>query len=243
MFLPAADIPTFVGEGRCSLGITGVDQVKESNVDVDLVLDLAFGKCRLQLQVPENGPYKQPQDLIGKTIVSSFTNLTRQYFEKLEGVAPGEPLKTRIKFVGGSVEASCALGVADAIVDLVESGETMRAAGLIDIDTLLDTLAYLIKSRNPTHPELVETITLRIAGVQVAQKYVLCNYNASRDILPEVLKLTPGRRAATISPLEDEGWVAVSLMIEKSKKGVIMDGLKKAGASDILLFDISNARE
>lgn len=243
VFLPAADIPTFVGEGRCSLGITGVDQVKESDVDVELALDLMFGKCSLQIQVPQDGPYKEPKQLIGKTIVSSFTNLTRQYFEKLEGVKPGEALQTKIKYVGGSVEASCALGVADAIVDLVESGETMRAAGLIDIDTLLDTSAYLIKSKNPTHPELVETITSRIAGVLVAQKYVLCNYNTPRENLSEVLKLTPGRRAATISPLEDTNWVAVSSMIEKKRKGEIMDGLKKAGASDILLFDISNARE
>ncbi|GMM33016.1 ATP phosphoribosyltransferase [Saccharomycopsis crataegensis] len=243
VFLPAADIPTFVGEGRCSLGITGVDQVKESGVDVELALDLAFGKCKLQLQVPQNGPYKEPKQLIGKTIVSSFTNLTRQYFEELEGVKPGEPIQTKIKYVGGSVEASCALGVADAIVDLVESGETMRAAGLTDIDTLVTTSAHLIKSKHPSHPELAETITSRIAGVLLAQKYVLCNYNAPRDILPGVLQLTPGRRAATISPLEESDWVAVSSMIEKKEKGKIMDGLKKAGASDILLFDISNARE
>lgn len=243
VFLPAADIPTFVGEGRVSLGITGIDQVQESNVDVELVLDLAFGKCKLQLQVPQSGEYKDPKQLIGKTIVSSFTHLTRKYFENLEGVASGEPLKTKIKYVGGSVEASCALGVADAIVDLVESGETMRAAGLIDIDTILNTSAYLIKSKNPSHPELVETVASRISGVLVAQKYVMCNYNASRSILSDALAITPGRRAPTISPLEGSDWVAVSSMIEKKKKGEIMDNLKKVGASDILLFDICNARE
>ncbi|GMG59554.1 unnamed protein product [Ambrosiozyma monospora] len=121
IFLPAADIPTFVGEGRCDLGITGVDQVKESDVEVELAMDLLFGKCKLQIQVPQNGPYTKPEQLIGKTIVSSFTNLTQQYFQQLEGVKPGEPTKTKVKFVGGSVEASCALGVGDAIVDLVES--------------------------------------------------------------------------------------------------------------------------
>lgn len=242
IFLPAADIPTFVGEGRCSLGITGVDQVEESEVDVELALDLAFGKCRLQVQVPQDGPIKNPKQLIGKTIVSSFTTLTRKYFEKLEGVKSGEPLKTKIKFVGGSVEASCALGVADAIVDLVESGETMRAAGLIDIDTVLSTSAYLIESKNPSHPELVKTIKNRIEGVLAAQKYILCNYNAPRDNLDALLSITPGRRAATVSPLDDEGWVAISSMIEKAKKGEIMDKLKAGGASDILLFEISNCR-
>lgn len=224
------------------MGITGVDQVKESNVDVDLAMDLRFGKCKLQIQVPESGPYKKPEQLIGKTIVSSFVHLTREYFEKLEGVSPGSPLKTKIKYVGGSVEASCALGVADAIVDLVESGETMKAAGLIDIETILDTSAHLIVSKNPSHPELVETIRSRIEGVLAAQKYVLCNYNAPRASLVELLKLTPGRRAATVSPLDETDWVAVSAMIEKKDLGVIMDELKKSNASDILVFDISNCR-
>ncbi|KAG7866612.1 hypothetical protein KL918_003509 [Ogataea parapolymorpha] len=242
IFLPAADIPTFVGEGRCSIGITGVDQVKESDVDVDIAMDLLFGKCRLQVQVPENGPYEKPEQLIGKTIVSSFTNLTRQYFEELEGVKPGEPLKTKIKFVGGSVEASCALGVGDAIVDLVESGETMKAAGLHAIGTILNTSAHLIISRNPSHPELVEVIKSRLEGVLAAQRYVLCNYNAPRSMLPSLLKLTPGRRAATVSPLDDGEWVAVSSMVERKDMGNIMDRLKELGASDILVFEISNCR-
>ncbi|KAG7880194.1 hypothetical protein KL905_002863 [Ogataea polymorpha] len=242
IFLPAADIPTFVGEGRCSIGITGVDQVKESDVDVDISMDLLFGKCKLQIQVPENGPYEKPEQLIGKTIVSSFTNLTRQYFEELEGVKPGEPLKTKIKFVGGSVEASCALGVGDAIVDLVESGETMKAAGLHAIGTILNTSAHLIISRHPSHPELVEVIKSRLEGVLAAQRYVLCNYNAPRSMLPSLLKLTPGRRAATVSPLDDSEWVAVSSMVERKDMGNVMDKLKELGASDILVFEISNCR-
>ncbi|KAI0464558.1 ATP phosphoribosyltransferase (ATP-PRTase) (ATP-PRT) [Komagataella kurtzmanii] len=242
VFLPAADIPTFVGEGKCDLGITGIDQVQESDVDVIPLLNLNFGKCKLQIQVPENGDLKEPKQLIGKEIVSSFTSLTTRYFEQLEGVKPGEPLKTKIKYVGGSVEASCALGVADAIVDLVESGETMKAAGLIDIETVLSTSAYLISSKHPQHPELMDTIKERIEGVLTAQKYVLCNYNAPRGNLPQLLKLTPGKRAATVSPLDEEDWVGVSSMVEKKDVGRIMDELKKQGASDILVFEISNCR-
>jgi ATP phosphoribosyltransferase len=243
IFLPAADIPTFVGEGRCDLGITGVDQVHESEVDVQLALDLKFGKCKLQVQVPKNGDIKDPKQLIGKNVVSSFTTLTRRYLENLEGVKPGEPLKTKIKYVGGSVEASCALGVADAIVDLVESGETMRAAGLIDIDTVLTTSAYLIQSPHPSSdPRLVERIKSRIEGVLTAQKFVLCTYNAPRDSLNELLAVTPGRRAPTVSPIDDDGWVAVSSMIERASKGDILDKLKALGASDILVMEISNCR-
>jgi ATP phosphoribosyltransferase len=124
--------------------------------------------------VPAKGDLAKPEDLIGKNVVTSFTNLAEQYFRKLEaeqagntnGEANGDAkLKTVIKYVGGSVEAACALGVADGIVDLVESGETMRAAGLKAISTVVSSSAILIKSKHPSDPKLVELITARIKGV------------------------------------------------------------------------------
>ena len=145
VFLPAADIPTFVGEGRVDLGITGRDQVAEYEVmspptatsGVEEVLDLGFGACKLQVQVPEKGAITTPQQLVGMNVVTSFTNLTSQYFRALEestavdATTNGEskaaaPLKTSIKYVGGSVEAACALGVADGIVDLVGTSPPSR---------------------------------------------------------------------------------------------------------------------
>lgn len=143
IFLPAADIPTFVGEGRVDLGITGRDQVAEHEVitpptdttGVEEVMDLGFGKCSLCVQVPEHGKLHKPEDLIGRNISTSFTALAESYFRKLERTADGhdqsgdnltngsmtdkQSMQTKIKYVGGSVEASCALGVADGIVDLV----------------------------------------------------------------------------------------------------------------------------
>lgn len=116
----------FVGEGRVDLGITGLDQVRESRTtEVEQILDLGFGKCKLQVQVPEKGTIHDPKDLVGKNIVTSFVELTREYFENLELEKGGEACKgtTKIKYVGGSVEAACALGVADGIVDLV--GESL----------------------------------------------------------------------------------------------------------------------
>ena len=137
IFLPAADIPTFVGEGRVDLGITGRDQVAEHEVQtpptettgVKEIMDLGFGMCKLQVQVPEKGDVTRPEQLIGKSIVTSFTQLAEQYFRNLEsqqaqsnGQMNGDSvtkLRTNILYVGGSVEAACALGVADGIVDLV----------------------------------------------------------------------------------------------------------------------------
>lgn len=247
VFLPAADIPVFVGEGNCDLGITGLDQIMEADMydAVDDLLDLSFGACKLQLQVPELGHYNLPQDLVGKRIVLSFTKLAGDYFRKMDSASGAGT--TLLRYVGGSVEASCALGVADAIVDLVELGETMRAAGLKAIDTVLETLAHLIASKNTKFPEMVATIKLRFDGVLAARQYVLCNYNAPRGILPTVLAITPGRRAATVSSLDkknegDEEWVAVSSMVEKKRIGQVMDELKSVGASDILVLSIENCR-
>ena len=132
VFLPAADIPTFVGEGRVDLGITGHDQVVEheaavpptATTGVEQVLDLEFGKCRLQVQVPEDGPITEAKQLVGKNVATSFVNLTQSYFRDLEGhdqtSGPStRELCTKIKHLGGSVETACTLGVADGIVDLV----------------------------------------------------------------------------------------------------------------------------
>ncbi|KFY36426.1 hypothetical protein V495_07930 [Pseudogymnoascus sp. VKM F-4514 (FW-929)] len=272
VFLPAADIPTFVGEGQCDLGITGFDQVAEHDArrraiardqaesgkstpvegapakGCEQVLDLDFGACKLQVQVPVKGKYRTPADLIGKNIGTSFVSLAAEYFAKLEaeadaanGEAPGaKPLRTKIIELSGSVEAACALGVADGIVDLVESGETMKAAGLEAIDTVISTKAILIKSKNPSNKTLVDLIASRIQGVISAQQYVLCQYNVERKNLDAVCKVTPGRRAATINALEEEGWVAVSSMVEKKRIATVMDELSKLGAEDILVVGILN---
>jgi ATP phosphoribosyltransferase len=158
IFLPAADIPTFVGEGRVDLGITGWDQVQEHDAGVrsynrtrrsasvsggsaspdllaeaagpekiagcDMVMELGFGACKLQVQAPQKGSYATTADLVGKTIGTSFPNLAREHFARLEAAGSGSdefPSKMRTKVIelSGSVEAACALGVADAIVDLV----------------------------------------------------------------------------------------------------------------------------
>ncbi|QLI74788.1 ATP phosphoribosyltransferase [Metarhizium brunneum] len=266
IFLPAADIPTFVGQGRVDLGITGWDQVKEhdasvravtsSGVDIDetpdceMVMELGFGACKLQVQVPEKGEYVTGQDLIGKTIGTSFVHLAAEYFARLEAKGAGDDSspgprrkpQTKIVELSGSVEAACALGVADGIVDLVESGETMRAAGLKAIDTVVESTAVLVKSRSPSSADMVDLIASRIRGVIAAQRYVLCQYNIERSRLPDASKITPGKRAPTITTLDAEGWVAVSSMVEKKRIALVMDDLTRVGAHDILVLDIHNTR-
>jgi len=209
-------------------------------------LRLGFGKCALQVQVPEAGPIKTPRDLAGKRIVTSFEVLAGQYFADIDKEVGLEGEKaTQIEYVGGSVEAACALGLADGIVDLVESGDTMRAAGLHAIATVSTTEAVLIKSSTLKHPHLtplIELITSRIAGVIASSKFVLCQYNILRSKLAEATAITPGRRAPTISALDEEGWVAVSSMVEKSKAATAMDELVRIGAEDVLILKLDNCR-
>lgn len=118
VFLPASDIPRFVGEGNVDLGITGQDMVSEASCQqlVTEVLPLGFGKCKLQVQVPLHSDIKSVEDLVGRKVVTSFEVLAGEYFEKLDKEA-GK--KTTIEYIGGSVEAACALGLADGIGELL----------------------------------------------------------------------------------------------------------------------------
>lgn len=118
----------------------------------------------------------------------------------------------------------------------------MRAAGLKAIDTVVESTAILIKSKSPSNPEMVELIASRIRGVITAQRYVLCQYNVERSRLNEATKVTPGKRAATITSLDEDGWVAVSSMVEKKKIALVMDDLTRVGAHDIIVLDIHNTR-
>ena len=118
VFLPAGDIPSFVGNGNVDLGITGHDVILEAKMQgkVTEVQRLAFGKCALQVQVPERGPIKTVEDLAGKRVVTSFEVLAGDYFERLDArLALVGDQRTKIQYIGGSVEAACALGLADGI--------------------------------------------------------------------------------------------------------------------------------
>jgi len=123
VFLPASDIAKYVGMGDIDVGITGLDVCQESDVEVEHVMDLGFGKCKLCVQGPVADKIMNVEDLAGKRIVTSFPHLTKQYFDPID---EKKGVKTSINFVSGSVEAACGLGLADGVVDLVETGTTMK---------------------------------------------------------------------------------------------------------------------
>lgn len=243
VFLPASDIATYVADGKVDLGITGQDIIAEYGAPVHQLESLGFGQCRLCLQAPVKDMIKNAKQLVGKRIVTSFPKLAGRFFSTLEEeMEQDRQRSTSIKFVSGSVEAACALGLADGIVDLVETGTTMKAAGLEIVDTVLSTQAVLISNPHSTHQNLVKKIHQRILGYMTALKYHMISYNIHRSSLDIVKGITPGRKAPTVTQLADDDFVSVSAMVERKQSSDIMDRLMEAGATDILLFDISNCR-
>lgn len=237
VFLPASDIATYVGEGNLDIGITGQDIIAESETSVVELMKLGFGKCRLGVQTPVKDGITSPAALAGKRIVTSFPTVTREYFKQFE--ADGVP--TKIKYVSGSVEAACSLGLADGIVDLVETGTTMHAAGLELISTILQTEAVLIANPQTKRQALVNKIHQRILGYLTATKYKMVTYNISKEKLDEATKITPGRKSPTINTLTN-GDFSVSSMVAENDISDIMDQLHELGATDIVVFNIENCR-
>jgi len=224
------------------LGITGEDIVAETLAEtgatVNVMMELGFGKCRLCLQAPGAAAVADPADLAGKRIVTSFPHLTREYFAKLETGTP-----TNVKVISGSVEAACGLGLADGIVDLVETGTTMRAAGLEEVSTVMNTQCVLISNpKTDRNDELVQIIRRRFQGYLTASRYIMVTYNIHRASLKQAVKVTPGKRSPSILSLDDANWVAVSALVEKSKAASVMDELERIGATDILTTQLHSSR-
>lgn len=150
----------------------------------------------MQVQVPVESEFKRPEDLAGKRIATSFSSISRKYFGKFDTELNVE---TQIKYVSGSVEAACSLGLADGIVDLVESGETMRAANLRPIGTILSTESVLIcnhEKHSPTSDRgiLINKIYRRFLGLINARKYVIISYNIDKKKYDSAKSITPGKK-------------------------------------------------
>jgi len=272
VFLPAKDIPSYVMDGDVDLGISGEDVLQETLVGsgydtathVVTLLKLGIGKCKLCLQAPQALGATDPAVFTGKRIVTSFPAITRKYFDDLEAKVkkdgsfspPGRLPKTcstntTIKEVSGSVEAACGLGLADAVVDLVETGTTMHAAGLEVVGEPIFESEFLIFQQLPSErnglregpkAEIVKTILSRLQGYLTATRYVMIVYNCHDDNLIACCGITPGKRSPTVTELKEDGWHSVSALVQKSTCNTIMDKLNKAGATDILCLPLQNTR-
>lgn len=235
IFLRADDIPVLCAEGAIDMGITGADLVAEANVDVDTRLSLNVGKCRLAICVPDDLEFNDPHQLDGKRIATSFTNVTKNFLAEHNATAHLVPLS-------GSVEIMITLGIADVIVDLVETGSTLAANRLKIAHEIGQYETVLIQNKQQRHSEMAQRVIRRLEGVVIARGYSLLEYNIPQDNLEAALKITPGFKSPTITPLDDQQWSAVRVMVKSSDITSVMDQLEEIQASAILETPINNCR-
>lgn len=234
-FLRTEDIPVLCAEGAIDLGITGSDLVAESAVEVIERLALGVGHCRLAICVPEQSSIESPRQLAGQRVATSFPHCTQRYLEQ-HGTA------VHLVAIRGSVEVMVALGVADAVVDLVETGSTLAANQLRVLDEIGRYETVLIQNPRQQQPQLADRVVRRLEGVVIARSYSLLEYNVPRARLREAEQITPGFNSPTVSALEDPDWCAVRVMVRRHEVIEIMERLEAIGASAILETRITNCR-
>jgi ATP phosphoribosyltransferase len=234
-FLRTEDIPVLCAEGAIDMGVTGSDLVAESRADVITRLELDIGQCRLAICVAENAEIREPRQLAGCRVATSFPRATQAYLDKHQ-------VNAHLVNLSGSVEVMIALGVADAIVDLVETGSTLAANGLRILDSIGQYQTVLIQNGARRESELADRVVRRLEGVVIARAYSLLEYNVPRAKLPEAEKITPGFNSPTVSALEDATWCAVRVMVRRGEVISIMERLEALGASAILETRITNCR-
>jgi ATP phosphoribosyltransferase len=234
-FLRTDDIPVLCAEGAIDMGVTGSDLVCESRVEVVTRLALGVGKCRLAVCVPEDSAIQNPGDLDGCRIATSFPRVTEHYVKEHQA-------NVHLVNLSGSVEVMIALGVADAIVDLVETGSTLAANRLRVLDDIGRYETVLIQNPQARHAELADRVVRRLEGVVIARSYSLLEYNIPRSKLAEAERITPGFNSPTVNALEEPDWCAVQVMVRRSEVIEVMEQLEAIGASAILETQIANCR-
>jgi len=235
IFIRADDIPVLVDSGVVDLGITGSDLILERNADVVKILPLGYGQCRLCVAIKESWSPESIKDLEGKNIATSFPVLTRDFFKKSN-------VDVNCIEMNGSVEIMIALNLAHAIVDIVETGDSLRDNNLKVFSDIGVYETTLVAHKSAADDERIEKIKRRIEGVLVANQYSMLEYNIKEKFLKDAEKVTPGFDSPTVSRLDLEDWFAVKVMVKKSDVVQVMDRLEAVGATAIIETEITNCR-
>ena len=226
MLVRAADIPEYVQDEVVDCGVTGADLVEESGVSVDVLLGLGFGACTLEAAVPAESSATALDDLAGARVATVYPNLA----ERLLGE---RGVDVELVRVTGSVEVAPRLGLADAIVDLVSSGSTLRTNGLRSLGALLSSEAVLIARRGSDDRAREIATVLRSVVEARDTRYLMLN--APESALDEICRIVPGSRSPSIVPLAEEGMVALQALVPAADVWRLLPQLEAAGGSSILL--------
>ena len=240
MLVRAQEIARYVEEGIFDAGLTGKDWILENGADVHEVMDLCYSKqsmrpCRWILAVPESSPVQSVKDLEGKHIATEAVKMTQRYLEK-------NSVKAEVEFSWGATEVKTP-DLVDAIVEITETGSSLRANKLRIVDELLVTTPRLIANKasweDPWKRRKIENMALLLEGALNAEGRVGLKLNCPREALDTVLGILPSMKNPTISRLSDDEWVAVETILQETEVRSIIPELKEAGARDIIEYPLN----
>lgn len=235
IFLRDEDIPRMVESGYIDLGIAGDNVISELGVDVVRLLPLGFGKCKLTIGVPKDGPVTQTSQLKGKKIATTYPNLTAKYFKQ-------QSMNVNIIKINGSVEITPSIEAADAIADLTSTGSTMRTNDLRPIEDIFLSQAIFIANRDLIKDKaikyLIGKITDRMYATLSAEQYKYVAMNVPANSIVEIKKVIPSLKSPTVFPLSDPNWMAVHAVIPEEVFWEILEKLKRLGAQGIIVLPI-----
>jgi ATP phosphoribosyltransferase len=235
-FLRPRDIAVYVGAGTVDVGITGRDLMLDSESAAVEHLPLGFARSTFRF-AGMAGEWSDVKQIGARRVATSYPVLVRSYLHSL-GIEPAGVVR-----LDGAVESAIKFGVADVIADVVETGTTLRAAGLeIFADPILLSEAVLVRRTDVDEPAGLDVLTRRIQGVLTAREYVLMDYDVPLTLVDRAVAITPGLESPTVSPLHNRDWAAVRAMVRRDQTNRVMDSLYDIGARAILVTSIHACR-
>ena len=235
-FLRPRDIALYVGSGTVDAGITGRDLLLDSGAPAVEHLELGFARSTFRFAAPV-GELTEVAQIAGKRVATSYPVLVADHLRERRVEIAG------IVRLDGAVETAVKLGVADVIADVVETGTTLRAAGLeIFGEPILRSEAVLVRRADRAVTASLDVLTRRLQGVLTASQYVLMDYDIPLANVEAAVAITPGLESPTVSPLHDRDWAAVRAMVRRDETNAVMDALYDVGARAILVTSIHACR-
>jgi ATP phosphoribosyltransferase len=236
LFARTGDIPEYVADGAAEMGITGYDQVRESEADLVELLDLGYGSCRIVLAAPEDGDIERAADLEGGTVATEFPTITCEYFES-------EGIDVNVTEVSGATELTPHVDMADGIVDITSTGTTLRMNRLAEIEEILDSSVRLFASQEVADDPQVQQVATALGSVLDAEDKRYLMLNAPEDRIDDVESVLPGMGGPTVMDIAGTEQVAVHAVVDQDRVFEVISDLKEAGASDILVTEIERLVE
>ncbi len=233
LFVRTEDVLEFVGDGVADLGITGTNLLVEAGAELPVLLELGYGRCRLEAAVPSDAGAAELSDLAGLRLATSHPQTTRRFFGER-----GIPVE--VVSISGAVEVAPRMGLADGIVDLVSTGSTLVMNGLRSVGPLLASEAILVSGPRPPgeHADAVDDFVTMVRSVVAGRRRKYLMMNAPREALGRIEDLLPGLESPSIIPLAHEGMVAVHAVVATDEIWGLLPKLRAAGASGILVLPV-----